>query len=254
MNRSPSGHAGHYHVTMHPILLLFDIDGTMLLTGGAGMRAMGQVARRMFGESFRWDGIDPGGHLDPLIYHEATRLNGIEQAHERHDSFRELYVAELELELRRSRHAIQCLPGVIDVVDHLRQRARQQGDVVLGLLTGNYTAAVPVKLASIGIDPQWFTITAFGDEAPTRPDMVALAMRRFEQQVGRAATSRRVVVIGDTPRDIACAHAHGCIAFAVATGHYSVPELEQAGADHAVPDLADPAPLLTLIDRLLASP
>jgi phosphoglycolate phosphatase-like HAD superfamily hydrolase len=239
---------------MHPILLLFDIDGTMLLTGGAGMRAMAQVARQMFGESFRWEGIDPGGHLDPLIYHEAAQLNGIDRAHEHHAAFHDLYIAELELELTRSRHAVRCLPGVAAVVDQLRHRAREQGDVVLGLVTGNYARAVPVKLASIGIDPRWFTVNAFGDEAPTRPQMVALAMRRFEQQVGAAAHGRRVVVIGDTPRDVACAHANGCLAFAVATGSYSVAQLEQAGADHAVPDLADPAPLLTLVDRLLTSP
>ena len=91
-------------------------------------------------------------------------------------------------------------------------------------------------------------ITAFGDEAPTRPDLVGLALRRYEELMRHPAQPRCVVVIGDTPRDVECAHAHGCVAFAVATGDFTVEQLRATGAEHVVPDLFDPAPLLAILD------
>lgn len=228
-------------------LLLFDIDGTLLRTGGAGMRSMANVAARLFGEQFRWDGIVASGSLDPVIFAEAAALNQLADHESHHDRFRDHYVDELTIQLEQNRHLLQVMPGIHALLGELQQRAQRRGDVVLGLLTGNYTAAVPVKLRAAGINPDWFTITCFGDEAPTRPDMVALALRKYERMFGRAIEPRRVIVIGDTPRDVDCAKAHGCTAFCVATGGYDVNELRDAGADIAVESLDDPAPLYALL-------
>lgn len=230
---------------MQHALVLFDIDGTFLTTGGAGLRAMRVVAERMFGESFSWEGVVPSGHLDPLIFAEAAALNGLDHDPNMHTAFRDGYLAQLEHELHASRDAIDVKPGIHAALEMLRTRE----DVVLGLLTGNYTKAVPIKLAAIGIDPAWFTITSFGDEAATRADMVALALKKYETQFDRAIEPKRVIIIGDTPRDVQCAHAHDCLCLAVATGSYSEQQLQNAGADVVVSDLADSAPLLAMLDR-----
>lgn len=231
---------------MTPALLLFDIDGTILRTNGAGMRAMYRVAGRLFGEHRKWDGINPAGNLDPQIFAEFASLNGIDNHPDHHSRFHDQYLDELERELDVSRDQIKVMPGIHEIFAMLHLRAQRERDVVLGLLTGNYTRAVPIKLDRIGVDTSWFTITAFGDEGRTRPDLVAVALRKYEQRYGTPADRRRVIVIGDTPRDIECAHAHGCVVLAVATGGHSVTQL--AAADVVVQDLADPSPLMMMID------
>ncbi len=229
---------------MSKTLLLFDIDGTLLKTSGAGMRAMNWSIRQVFGQTFSLDGIQVSGHLDPLIFAEVVAMNELEDGHAKHDQFREQYLAKLEEELAVSRHDVYALDGIHDTLAHLRRRE----DVVLGMLTGNYTQAVPIKLKAVGIDRWWFKVTAFGDEGPSRADLVAVAMEKYAAFTGHPAKRERVIVIGDTPRDVACAHAHGCIAFAVATGRFSVEQLQEAGADVTVADLSDPSPLFELID------
>lgn len=233
---------------MDRALLLFDIDGTILKTGGAGMRAMFRVGERLFGPDFSWDGIVASGHLDPLIFYEAAQRNGLVDHAHHHERFRDSYLAELEAELAARRHDVEAMPGVIEVIHDLKRRTDSVGDVLLGLVTGNYSAAVPIKLGAVGLDVRWFEVTAFGDEAADRPGLVRLAMDRYEAKMGHAADPARVIIIGDTPRDVTCAKAHGCKALCVATGSYTIAELIEAGADIAVDDLADPSPLLRMID------
>ena len=227
-------------------LVLFDVDGTLLLTGGAGMRAMRRVAAALFGESFRWDGIEVSGHLDPLIFAEAAERNGVAEVRRHHETFRARYLEALPEELEVGRDGVRVMPGIAEALDILRGRP----DVTLGLLTGNYPEAIPIKLGAIGVDPAWFEITAFGDEAATRAGLVTVAFGKFERRYGRPPEPKRVVIVGDTPRDVACGRANGCVTFGVATGKYSVTELRDAGADHVVADLADPGPLLALVDAL----
>ena len=218
-----------------------------MLSGGAGMRAMYRVTERMFGEEFSWDDVDPQGNLDPLIFAEAAKKNDLD--HREHlDAFRKQYLVQLDEELSTNLDKVQVMPGIHDLLARLRARAEESGDIVLGLLTGNYADAVPIKLAAIDVDVSWFQITSFGDEARTRPEMVALAMKKYEDAYGEPADPHRVVIIGDTPRDVACAHAHGCPCFAVATGFSSADTLREAGAEIVVNDLSDPAPLLAMIE------
>lgn len=232
---------------MTPYLLLFDIDGTLLRCGGCGMRAMRTVANQLYGAHFRWDGIEPGGHLDPLIYAEAAALNDLPHSDAEHERFRGAYLDELARELERNRAGVRVLPGVRALLDQLHHRAQTVGDVALGLVTGNYTRAAALKLATIGVEWDWFRITACGDEGPDRPALVQLALQRFANRSGHPADPARTLVIGDTERDVHCAHAHHCRAFAVATGWVSAAALRQAGADYVVDDLADPTPLLRLL-------
>jgi len=235
---------------MNTTLVLFDVDGTLLLTGKAGMRAMHWVGSQLFGDRFTWDGVEEAGHLDPLILAEALENNGYDRNHTgHHEAFENSYLSQLQKELNANPEAVDALPGVHETLALLRQRREARGDVVLGLLTGNYTRAVPIKLGAVGIDPGWFEITAFGDEACTRADLVELAMNKYQTRYGQTIHPRRVIIIGDTPRDIACAKAHGCVAFAVATGRYSTEHLHETGADIVVKDMGDPKVLMAAIDQ-----
>jgi phosphoglycolate phosphatase len=227
-------------------LVLFDVDGTLMLTDGAGMRAMKRAAAELFGEAFRWEGIVTAGHLDQLIFAEAAALNGVEGFERHHESFRRRYLAALEDELARGRRGVRAMPGVHRSLERLRGEER----AALGLLTGNYAEAIPIKFRYVDIDPAWFEITAFADDAASRRDLVEVAIAKYSRRVGAPIEARRVVIVGDTPRDVDCAHAHGCFAFGVATGGYDVADLEAAGADRVVRDLADPTPLFEVVERL----
>jgi len=224
-------------------LLLFDVDGTLLLTGGAGVRGMEKAGVVCFGDAFSLKKLTVAGGLDPLIYKEATALAGVDDPHLHHDRFRDTYLCELKANLAADPHKVRLLPGIDLLIHELRRRP----SVVLGLVTGNYTAAIPIKFAAVGLDPAWFPIRAFGDEAPDRPSMVSLAVDRYRENCGQPIGNHDVVVIGDTPNDIACAHANDCLCLAVATGLYSEDDLRRAGADVVVPDLSDPQPLWDLI-------
>ena len=234
---------------MNTTLLLFDIDGTLLLTGGAGIRAMHAAMNEVVGRELKWNGVQTAGKLDPVIFAEVAATNGIDDVSPIHDQFRDTYISMLGKELQRCKADIEIMPGIMQLIDSLRQRQRTSGDVTLGLLTGNYTAAVPVKLNTIGLDKQWFPVTAFGDEAATRPQLGPVALDKYETHTGTPADPARVIVIGDTPNDVNCAAANNFVAFAVATGRFETADLDAAGADVVVEDLSDPQPLIDLIDR-----
>ena len=219
----------------------------MMKSGGAGMRAMAIVAHKMFGPDFQWDHADPAGGLDPIIFTQMVEQNGIKDPRKHEIEFRDRYISKLSEELTRNPEAVEVMPGIHEVLEILRNQYAQHA--TLGLLTGNYTDAVPIKLDAIEVDTSWFQVTAFGDEAPTRNKLAGLALEKYEHHFGHSIPPDRVIVIGDTPRDIACAQANGCIAFAVATGKHSMQQLRAANADYVVEDLLDPTPLLELLDR-----
>jgi phosphoglycolate phosphatase len=222
-------------------LLLFDIDGTILLSGGAGAKAMLAAGQKLFGNSFNFD-LDTSGKLDTQIYKELAKLNPSLEMEHRHDEFREAYLKLLEFELNWENKAF-LMPGIKTLLEDLRKRQH----ITLGLLTGNYGPAAKLKLKAVDIQHEWFTITAFGDEGITRPDLVELAIKRYQELKNETLHPREVVVIGDTPKDVACAQAHGCVAFAVATGRWSVEQLQAARADIVVDNLGDATKLLGLL-------
>jgi phosphoglycolate phosphatase-like HAD superfamily hydrolase len=224
-------------------LVLFDIDGTLLFGRGVGARAMTRAGRLLLGERFTLDGIDFGGALDPWIFRQAAERFGHTDPGSLHAAFHDAYLVELARELEAPELRPVILPGVARALEVLRGRR----GLTLGLVTGNYRRAAPLKLGAVGIDPARFTLGAFGDEAPTRPELVRLALERWAES-GASPDPRRAVVIGDTPRDVDCAQKNGCRCLAVATGAHSVKALASAGADAVVPDLTD----LTVLESWLA--
>jgi len=228
-------------------LLIFDIDLTLIDADGTGQLAMRRAAAKVCGAGFTFEGVAFAGRLDPLIFADAAKNSGFQSNEELHDRFRSVYTQELRGLIADNAHQVKPLPGITDLVSLLHDRATRKEDVMLGLLTGNYAQTAKIKIEAAGIKRDWFTLGCFGDEADSRPGLAALAISRYAQATGTDADPSRVVIIGDTPHDVACAKAHGCTAFAVATGRSSRDELTAAGADVVVDDLADPRPLLELI-------
>lgn len=207
------------------------------------MRAMNRTGRALFGEDFSFHGIDFGGNLDPLIFRSATDMHGIAFDEAVHSRFRNDYARHLQEELQTAAADLIILPGVKQLIHTLRTHP----EITLGLLTGNYHTTGPIKLMAIGIEPAWFEITAYGDEAADRPALVALAIDRFRVLCGEPVSPADIVVIGDTPRDIACAHANQCRCVAVATGHHDVDSLAEAGADAVLNDLSETDAVLSIL-------
>jgi phosphoglycolate phosphatase-like HAD superfamily hydrolase len=222
-------------------LILFDLDGTILSTQGAGMKAMNVVGERLWGQAFHFREMTTAGSLDPHLFAAAAKRAGVEPSEDNHRTFRQAYHRQLHHDLA-SDPTVCVLPGVLALLDEVHRHPR----MTLGMLTGNYAETAAVKLRSAAIDPRMFVVAAFGDDASDRPAMVPVALDRHERLLGRRPSPGDVILIGDTPRDVQAAHAHGCLALAVATGPYTVEQLGQTGAEAVVRDLSDPAPLWKL--------
>ena len=215
-------------------LVLFDIDGTILRSNGAGRRAMLAALREVFGaagpEDHRYD-----GKTDPQIVREVMRLEGHHDAHidERMDALMSLYLVQLEQELEHSRTLVH--PGIFELLDALEERH----DTILGLLTGNLREGAYAKLRAAGIDPDRFLVGAFGSDHEHRPELPALARQRAHVELGVDLEGEHLVVIGDTPADIECGRSLGVRAIGVATGAYSVDELRRHSPHAVFETLAD---------------
>lgn len=220
------------------MLVLFDIDATLISTGGVGMRAMVEAAREVWGQDLDAEGVEFAGRLDPLIIRDlALRArNGVDAGHL--DAVRHAYSRHLERHLSNGA-AGRALPGVVDLVARLSREDR----VCIGLLTGNFEMTGSLKLRACGIDPAAFTIAAWGDDSrqnpPSRTHLPPVAVERYVRKHGRRLTAREVVVIGDTPHDAACALAHGHRCLGVATGKFTEADLARCGFDRVVRDLSD---------------
>jgi phosphoglycolate phosphatase len=231
-------------------LVLFDIDGTILLTDGAGRRAIGRALIDLAGTSGPVGDHRFDGKTDPQIVRELLSLAGHPDAEmpARIQAVCDRYLELLELELASPSQETRVMAGVRELLDEL---ARQEaaGLALVGLLTGNLERGAVLKLRSAGIDPSRFAVGAYGSDAAHRPELPAIARRRAESLSGRSIAGPDVVVIGDTPDDVACARPIGARTVAVATGRYDVSILAAAGATHVFADLSDTARVL---DALLA--
>jgi len=216
-----------------PTLVLFDIDGTLLTSQGAGRDSMLSAGKSLFGEEFSFDGVEVNGRLDPLIFADLALRNGLEPNPLLESRFRERYASHLQTRVQRP-GLVQPLPGIEALVNKLRGTT----GVTLGILSGNYAETGRMKLRAGGLRPEDFVVCAWGDDAPTRPELVPIARSRYAEVRGRAVQDENIVVIGDTPHDVECARQNGCRALGVATGASSCEELRAAGAERSEPNLA----------------
>jgi phosphoglycolate phosphatase-like HAD superfamily hydrolase len=213
------------------ILVLWDIDGTLVHTLGAGVRGMNAAFGQLHGHPEALEGVPVAGRTDRSIVSDAFRKLGIEPTGEKIHGLRDAYFDQLKVELTRPAAAeFGVLPGVHALLDALDARA----DVTVALLTGNFIGGAEIKLTHFDL---WhrFAFGAYGDDHLDRRDLVPVALERAREA---GLSPARVIVIGDTPLDVDCAHAHGALAVGVATGPYTMDVLRHAGADLTVPSLA----------------
>jgi phosphoglycolate phosphatase-like HAD superfamily hydrolase len=225
-------------------VVLFDIDGTILWTDGAGRRAVVRALEEVYGTSIP-AGLEFDGKTDPQIIRELLELAGVEpeRIHGAIDAALELYLSHLAGELAGDDHHGKTFPGIAELLDALEAR----DDVLLGLLTGNIRQGAVAKLTAVGLVHHRFRVGAFGSDHGSRPELPAIARRRAEELLGHEVSGKDVVVIGDTPADMSCGRGIGARAIGVATGRYSVDDLKACNPFAVFADLSDTEAVLRAI-------
>lgn len=216
---------------------LFDIDGTLISSGGAGKAALEAALTAEFGLAPRTETVSFSGRTDVAIVGDLFRLHAIDDTPANRRRLLDAYLGHLPACLEQRRGAV--LPGVQALLDGLRQRA----DVAVGLLTGNVRAGARVKLGHFRLF-DYFAFGGFGDLHHDRDDVAREALAEVRARFGERVPCERVWVIGDTPLDVRCARAIGARAAAVATGWHPADELAREAPDLLLSDLADPSALL----------
>jgi phosphoglycolate phosphatase-like HAD superfamily hydrolase len=218
---------------------LFDIDGTLIHTRGAGMAALREGLREAFGVAEPTDQVAVHGRTDRGITRDLFRHHAIKDLPEHWEKFREAYLRVLPGTLAQRPGTV--LPGIVSLLEALSGR----GDVALGLLTGNTREGARIKLAHYGLD-QYFEFGGFGDNHFERDDVAREALAAVMSRLNGRVDLARVWVIGDTPIDVGCGQAIGARTIAVATGNHTWDELAEAQPDHLAADFSDPGPVLAL--------
>jgi len=215
-------------------LILFDIDGTLLRCGPQVRPLFVGALEAVFGACGGLEGYDFGGKTDPRIVLDLVRATGLTESEilSRLPEMRQQYLERLEEGLLRER--MRLLPGVVELLERLLCRQ----DITLGLLTGNWRGGAQIKLARFDLN-RFFPFGAFGDDAVDRRDLVPVALERAHLLSGSCFVPERVLVVGDTVRDVDCAQAAGIASLAVATGFTGEEKLREAGADWVFGDLEE---------------
>ncbi len=231
-------------------LILFDIDGTLLWTDGAGRRAIHRALLDEAGTAGPIDRYRFDGKTDPQIVQELLALAGHPAAHDqaRIAAVCHRYVDHLRAELAKPTQATKVMPGTRELLDALAPH-EAAGRAFVGLLTGNVAQGAALKLSSGGLDPARFRVGAYGSDSARRSDLPAVAAERAAALMGegRRFAGTDLVVVGDTPDDVACARPMGARCVAVATGSYDVAALRAAGAAYVFETLEDTAAVLAAV-------
>lgn len=233
-------------------LILFDVDGTLIKRGDPNhLAAMDHGIHTVFPQarSATVHNVDYDGKVDRLIASEVLRQAGIEVAPEDR-------ALDDVFELAGSHYRDQwsgkdgggddLLSGVTELVSALQD----DSSFALGVMTGGSYGVVEIKLERLEL-AESFPVGSFGNEVPSRPDLVPLALERAVETYGERFQPENCVVVGDTPFDVHCAHVHGIACIGVATGKYSEQELLEAGADAVFADLSDTQAVLKALETVV---
>lgn len=202
-------------------LLLFDIDLTLINSGGAGRQAMTQAFEELFGSTNGFETISFAGRTDVAIFKEGLTHCGSEWTSGKQSKFKKRYLDYLKIEIEKPNSRKHILPGVPDLLSALNER----NDVTLALLTGNWRDGAKIKLEHFNLF-RFFEFGAFADDSEFREELPFKAAEKFSEKTGNIISPSDVFVIGDTPRDVACAGPFGARTIAVSTGFFSHEELK----------------------------
>ena len=234
-------------------LLLFDVDQTLISTGGAGIRALNRAFEKEFSMNNAMEGILPHGKTDPGIVREIFNCRAMDVSSDRFPtslaSLLESYLGFLQTEIDTSSN-YRILPGISPLLDSLSSRP----DILIGLATGNIEAGARIKLERGNLN-RYFSFGGFGSDSEDRTELVrrgaAKGAERAAAIQGGALDSGEVYVIGDTPRDISAGREAGFLTVGVATGKYSKSELAEAGATLAISDFQQERDQFLRITRIV---
>lgn len=224
-------------------LVLFDIDGTLVLTGGAGLRAMNRACEDIAGHDEALADIPVAGRTDRIILTDVVRKLGRELDDELLAELRRRYIEHLREEIELpGRGTKAVMPGIRELLDALAVR----DDVFVGLLTGNFEEGARIKLGHFDLW-RYFRCGAYGDDSADRNALVPFALERARRLGLPDLSPEHIIVVGDTPHDVACAHAVGALPVGVATGGFTADQLRASGADIVFEDLRETGEFLRLL-------
>jgi phosphoglycolate phosphatase len=230
---------------MRPTVLLFDIDGTLVTTGGVGRRALERVFAELYGREDALAHIRLDGMTDWAIVRSGLGMMGAPAGPEEIDRVLTAYVEILEDEVRRADPAKYYLHrGMENALD----RAAARREVALGLGTGNVQEGARVKLQRVGVYDR-FRFGGFGSDHEERVELIRRGAERGAALLGAPLAECRVVIVGDTPKDVAAAKGIGAECVGVGTGSFTPEQLLAAGADAAFRDLGEPGAIEAVIGR-----
>lgn len=220
--------------------ILFDIDGTIMDSGGAGTRAMDTAFLELFSVRNAFETISMAGKTDMQILREGFELHTIEHSNGVIPEFYRIYAGYLKENMKKAAGHIK--PGIREALRELRA----QKEFILGLLTGNIEEGARIKLDFYGLN-DYFNIGAFGNDDEDRDRLLPIAVDKLFKKSSLRVSFRDCVVIGDTPMDVSCSKPYGAFSVAVATGPYSAAALSEAGADVVLNDLSDTEAFMSVL-------
>jgi phosphoglycolate phosphatase len=219
------------------VAVLFDVDGTLISSGGAGAASWQMAFDDLYGIPVDIGRYTDAGMTEPdvasLTFRKALGRDPSAQELERLMSTRMRYLPRTVAESK----AFRVLPGARETLDRLRAAG-----YLLGVTTGGVEAAAHIKLVRAHLD-QYFSFGGFGSDSSDRIELTRRALARASAVLGRPLDPRQVLVVGDTPHDVEAAHGAGAVAVGVATGRFSADALRAAGADHVLSSLQEELPL-----------
>lgn len=226
-------------------LVLFDLDGTLLTAGGMGRRATRIALEAVFGDSGNLDSFYPGGRTQEAIFLDTVLDAGFSKDEflDRKTELYRIFLDEFQKSVKGEESRIRPLPGAVELVQALNQEL----DVMVGVVTGNHRENASIKLSMAGFSADWFKVGAYGEETAVRSQLIPLAQMRAQERSGEEFTGEKIVVVGDTTRDVVSARENGALSVAVTTGTDHRALLESSGPDHILDGLDDLQAVLEII-------
>ncbi|WP_353685989.1 HAD family hydrolase [Thermodesulfovibrio sp. 3462-1] len=221
-------------------LILFDIDGTLISAGGAGTRSLNKAFEKVLGIKEAFKNFEMAGKTDIQIIKEGLLLNGIEPSSWLVNDLIESYLENLKIEINNNSKHLK--PGVDEFIKLIYYELKYP----IGLLTGNLEKGARIKLDPFGLN-SFFPTGAFGSDHEDRNKLLPIAVKRFSKTFNNYLDFHHCIVIGDTPRDVACAKPYGAKVIAVATGPYSFETLQKTEADIVIKTLGEINKILPLL-------
>lgn len=225
------------------LLILFDIDGTLIDSGGAGMRSLASAFKEIFSVDDAFHDIPMAGRTDLEIISDALERRGLATGDGVLPAFVDAYLKYLSSEIDNSKRCL--MPGVKSLLDVLQAKE----NYAVGLLTGNLEQGARIKLEPFGLN-RYFSFGAYGSDHMDRNKLLPIAIERFAAISGVSAEFSKCVIVGDTPKDVECAKPYGAYTVAVATGKYTSTDLGEAGAHLVLENLADREAFLNFIQQM----